>query len=97
MSLENELKKNTAALEAMTAALLSGVAAAPAAAAPAAPAAPAMMTPEEFNAELVAEMTRINKGREPIDTVMAQMGITSVVGLTAEQQTQLMTSVKAIL
>jgi hypothetical protein len=137
MSLENELKKNTTALEAMTAALLasqSGTyktpegdnasmvqvslaapapAPAPAAPAPLAPGAPVtaavgstatpitapaavLMTPEEFNTALVAEMTRINQGRTPIDAVMGQMGITSVVGLTAEQQATLMTTVKAI-
>jgi hypothetical protein len=85
-------------------------AAAPAAPAPAAaPAAPAamqsaaqlvpaavMMTPEELNVALVAEMERIGKGREPIDAAMAKVGITGCAGQTAEQQQLLMAAVKAI-
>jgi uncharacterized protein (DUF2384 family) len=55
-----------------------------------------MMSPEQMNTFLVSEMKRINKGREPIDIVMTEMGITSVQDLTAEQQQHLVAAVRAI-
>lgn len=54
------------------------------------------ITPEELNAALVTEMTRIGRGRDPIDEVMKQQGITSVRGLTSDQATTLLNAVKAI-
>jgi len=53
------------------------------------------MTDEQMNAALVAEFQRLG-GREGIDKVMAEMGVTGVAGLNAEQQQQLLTAVKAI-
>jgi hypothetical protein len=60
-----------------------------------APAAPTAMTPEEMNNALVAEFKRIGD-RAPIDAAMQQLGVTSVANLTAEQQHQLIATVRAI-
>lgn len=115
MSIEKDLKDNTAALNANTEILQklydlkvasvstdspAPVAApAPAEVVPTAVVPPtpvaAPMTPEEFNEALVAEFKRIGS-RDPIDSAMNEMGITSVTGLTAEQQQILITNVKAI-
>jgi len=56
---------------------------------------PATMSAEEMNTALVAEFSRLGS-REPIDTAMATLGVTSVADLAADQQQALLTAVRAI-
>ena len=41
-------------------------------------------------------MTRIGKGREPIDLVLAELGIAALASCTPEQQQELLTRVRDI-
>ena len=103
MSIENNLKRIADALEALVAQktvtaeqvaeVITPAPAAPAAPAPA-PAAP-QMTPEELNTALVAEFQRLGS-REGIDGVMAEMGVTSITDLAADQYPVLLDKVKAL-
>jgi hypothetical protein len=54
-----------------------------------------VMTPEELNAALGVEFGRLG-GREPIDKVMAEMGVASITDLQPEQYSVLMEKVRAV-
>jgi len=49
----------------------------------------------DMNNILVTEFKRIN-AREPIDAIMASLGVTSVAGLSSDKQQQLIDAVRAI-
>ena len=93
MSIENNLKRIADALEALVAqkTVTAEQVAEVITPAPAAP----QMTPEELNTALVAEFQRLGS-REGIDGVMAEMGVTSITDLAADQYPVLLDKVKAL-
>ena len=98
--IEELLERVATALEALVAHNIeqsNTTAAAPVAAAPvvaAANTAPVLLSDEDMNNALVAEFKRFGN-REVIDAEMAKLGVTSVVGMTAENQNALLTAVRA--
>jgi len=63
---------------------------------PVAPAAPVpSMTPEELNEAMIVEFRRLGK-RDPIDTVLAQFGVSGVTQLEPAQYQPVLDAIKAI-